>query len=145
MRRFTKTNFTGLQQSVADRPQNWEALQDPLTYAYSGKPHSSTSLAPNELVLTRPPLILAFEARPTVMCTHSLRRKNLQNRNRPAALKNTANEQVHCVLLALLFQSYKYTLVIVVTPPVRTALLLEREVWAAPLTAPTIWQYPPTT
>ena len=64
--RFNRTILAAIRHDVSDHPHDWDLFTDALTYAYNTQPHESTSIAPFELVLSRPPPPLSFEAEPTV-------------------------------------------------------------------------------
>ena len=64
--RFNRTILASLRHYVADHPKDWDLFSDALTYAYKTQAHESTSVAPSELVLSRPPAPLALEATPSI-------------------------------------------------------------------------------
>ena len=66
MERFNRTILASLRHYVAEHPKDWDLFSDALTYAYNTQAHESTSVAPFELVLSRPPAPLAFEATPSM-------------------------------------------------------------------------------
>ena len=64
--RFNRTIIAAIRHYVSDHPHDWDLFTDALTYACNTQPHDSTSIAPFELVLSRPPPRLSFDAEPTV-------------------------------------------------------------------------------
>ena len=66
MERFNSTILSSLRHYVAEHPKDWDLFSDALTYAYNTHAYQSTSVAPVELVLSRPPTSLAFEATPSI-------------------------------------------------------------------------------
>ena len=66
MERFNRTILASLRDYVAEHPKDWDLFSDALTYAYKTQAHESTSVAPFELVLSRTPGPLAFEATPSI-------------------------------------------------------------------------------
>ena len=64
--RFNRTILAAIRPYVSDHPHDWDLFTDALTYAYNTQPPESTSIAPFELILSRPPPPLSFEAEPTV-------------------------------------------------------------------------------
>ena len=48
-----------IRDSVSDHPHDWDLYSSALTYAYNTQPQTSTSIAPFELVLSKPPGPLA--------------------------------------------------------------------------------------
>ena len=63
--RYNRTILAALRTYVADHPRDWDLYTDALTYAYNCQPHTSTSVAPFELVLSKPPGPLALKPMPT--------------------------------------------------------------------------------
>ncbi len=61
--RYNRTLKAAIKSYLDDHPKDWDLYTPALTYAYNCQPHSSTSLAPFELVLSRPPTALAIQAR----------------------------------------------------------------------------------
>ena len=59
MERFNRTILAALRAYVADHPRDWDLYSSALTYAYNTQPQTSTSIAPFELVLSKPPGPLA--------------------------------------------------------------------------------------
>ena len=53
--RYNSTIVQALRHFVSDHPREWDLYAGPLTYAYNSQPHSSTQVAPFELVLSNPP------------------------------------------------------------------------------------------
>ena len=64
--RFNRTILASLRHYVAEHPKDWDLFSDALTYAYYKQAHESTSVAPFDLVVPRPPATLAFEATPSI-------------------------------------------------------------------------------
>ena len=62
--RYNRTILAALRTYVADHPRDWDLYTDALTYAYNCQPHTSTSIAPFELVLSKPPEPLALKPLP---------------------------------------------------------------------------------
>eukprot|EP00171_Calliarthron_tuberculosum_P001455 IDg1455t1 len=50
---YNRTILSALRRYVAEHPQHWDMFTDALTYAYNTQVHTSTGLAPFELVLNR--------------------------------------------------------------------------------------------
>lgn len=69
--RFYRTILAAPCHYVADHPRIRGESIDAPTYAYSTQPHSGTVFAPFKLVLARPPLTLAIEARSGIMSKQS--------------------------------------------------------------------------
>ena len=63
--RYNRTILAALRTYVADHPRDWDLYTDALTYAYNCQPHTSTSIAPFDLVLSKPPGPLALKPMPT--------------------------------------------------------------------------------
>ena len=59
--RFNRTIKAMIRSYLADHPRDWDLYTGALTFAYNCQPHSTTALAPFELVLSRPPPPLAIE------------------------------------------------------------------------------------
>jgi transposase InsO family protein len=53
--RFNSTLVQAMRHFIADHPRDWDLYSDAVTYAYNTQPHSSTHVAPFELVLSNPP------------------------------------------------------------------------------------------
>ena len=64
--RFNRTIKTAIRAYLADHPPDWDLYTDALTYAYNCQPHTSTAIAPFELVLSRPPPSLALRTQPII-------------------------------------------------------------------------------
>ena len=62
--RYNRTIKAAIRSYLADHPKDWDLYSSALTFAYNCQPHSSTALAPFELVLSRPPPPLAIRAQP---------------------------------------------------------------------------------
>ena len=64
--RYNSTIVRALRHYISDHPREWDLYVDALTYAYNCQPHSSTKIAPFELVLSNPPgpTVLDFTAMP---------------------------------------------------------------------------------
>ena len=60
--RYNRTIKAAIRSYLGDHPKDWDLYTPALTYAYNCQPHSSTALAPFELVLSRPPTALALQA-----------------------------------------------------------------------------------
>ena len=60
--RFNRTILSALQTYIADHPNDWDLYTDAITYAYNCQPQTSTSVAPFDLVLSRPPPAIATKA-----------------------------------------------------------------------------------
>ena len=61
--RYNRTLKAAIKSYLDDHPTDWDLYTPTLTYAYNCQPHTSTSLAPFELILSRPPPALALQAR----------------------------------------------------------------------------------
>ena len=66
LERFNRIILASIRHYIAEHPKDWDLFSDALTYAYNTQAHRSTSVAPFELVLSRPPEPLAFEATPSI-------------------------------------------------------------------------------
>ena len=64
--RFNRTIKDAIRAYLDDHPKDWDLYTGSLTFAYNCQPHSSTAVAPFELVLSRPPPPLALEAQPRI-------------------------------------------------------------------------------
>ena len=64
--RFNRTILTALRHYTAEHPKDWDLFTDALTYAYNTQVHSTTQVAPFELVVSRKPPPLAIESQPTI-------------------------------------------------------------------------------
>lgn len=53
--RFNRTIITAPRHYIGNHPRQWDLLTGALNYAYNTQVHSSTSPAPFEMVLSRPP------------------------------------------------------------------------------------------
>ena len=53
--RYNPTILAALRTYVADHPKDWDLYTDALTYAYNCLPHTSTDVAPFDLVFYKPP------------------------------------------------------------------------------------------
>jgi hypothetical protein len=53
--RFNNTLVQAMRHFIADHPRDWDLYSDAVTFAYNTQPHSSTKVAPFELVLSNPP------------------------------------------------------------------------------------------
>ena len=62
--RYNRTILAALRTYVADHPRDWDLYTDALTFAYNCQPHSSTDVAPFDLVLSKPPGPLALKPMP---------------------------------------------------------------------------------
>ncbi len=62
--RFNRTIKAAIRSYLSDHPRDWDLYTGALTYAYNCQPHTSTALAPFELVLSRPPPPLALKHQP---------------------------------------------------------------------------------
>ena len=67
--RFNRTIKAMIRSYLADHPRDWDLYTGALTFAYNWQPHSSTALAPFELVLSKTPPPLALEKQPSVRRT----------------------------------------------------------------------------
>ena len=65
--RFNRTILAALRTYVDDHPADWDLYTDSFAFAYNTQPHTSTSVPPFELVLSRPPAPLAIESIPHVV------------------------------------------------------------------------------
>lgn len=61
--RFNRTIASARRHYVADNQRDWDMYSDAITYEYNTKVHSTTSIAPLDLVLSRSPAALVLEAR----------------------------------------------------------------------------------
>ena len=59
--RFNRTIVNGLNGCVAENQRSWDEFTSALTFGYNCRVHASLSLAPFELVLSRPPPPLSVE------------------------------------------------------------------------------------
>ena len=57
--RFNRTILAALRAYIHDHPKDWDLYTSALTYAYNTQPQTSTSMAPFDLVLSKPPGPLA--------------------------------------------------------------------------------------
>ena len=64
MERYNRTLKAAIRSYLNDHPTDWDLYTSSLTYAYNCLPHTSTALAPFELVLSRPPPPLALKNEP---------------------------------------------------------------------------------
>lgn len=56
--------LAGLRNYIADHPKDWHLYTDTLTYAYNTQVNSINNCTPFELVLSRPPPLLAIAVFP---------------------------------------------------------------------------------
>ena len=70
--RFNRTIKAVIRSYLSDHPEDWDLYTGALTYAYNCQPHSSTALAPFELVLSRPPPPLALHVVQWIFACHAL-------------------------------------------------------------------------
>ena len=70
--RFNRTILRSLRHFVSDNLDDWDLYSDALTYAYNTQVHSSTNLAPFDLVLSRSPPSLCTEPLPSLAGTSHL-------------------------------------------------------------------------
>ena len=61
--RYNRTLEAAIKSYLDDYPTNWDLYTPTLTYAYNCQPHTSTSLKPFKLLLSRPPPALALQER----------------------------------------------------------------------------------
>ena len=61
--RYNHTLKAVIKSYLDDHPCDWDLYTTALTYVYNCQPHTSTALAPFELVLSRPPPALSIQAR----------------------------------------------------------------------------------
>ena len=74
--RFNRTILSALRAYIQDHPKDWDLHSDAITFAYNCQPQTSTSLAPFELVLSRPPGPIALKGQPSEpMGTSSFKEK----------------------------------------------------------------------
>ena len=66
MERFNRTIKSAIRSYLTDHPKDWDLYTGALTFAYNCQPHSSTALAPFELILSRPPPPLALKSQPRI-------------------------------------------------------------------------------
>ena len=76
--------------TLRKHPKDWDLFTDALTYAYNTQTHSSTQVAPFELILSRKPSALALEAQPTIREVGSQAQFKEKWREWLAALVSTA-------------------------------------------------------
>ncbi|MGH0053543.1 MAG: DDE-type integrase/transposase/recombinase [Sphaerochaetaceae bacterium] len=62
--RFNRTLLAALRHYVADHPRDWEMFKGAVTYVYNTQPHTTTKIAPFELVLSKPPVPISVQSRP---------------------------------------------------------------------------------
>ena len=62
--RFNRTMLAAIRHYLGDHPRDWDEYTHALTFAYNSQVHRSTQLAPFDLVLSRSPRSLSFEAKP---------------------------------------------------------------------------------
>lgn len=60
--RFNRTIVSALRKYIGDHPTDWDLFTPALTFAYNRQPHTSTGLAPFDLVVSRPIPPLLSEA-----------------------------------------------------------------------------------
>ena len=53
--RYNSTIVRAMRHYIADHPKNWDLYAETLTFAYNRQPHTSTGIAPFELVVSNPP------------------------------------------------------------------------------------------
>ena len=63
--RYNRTILAARRTYVSDHPRDWDLYTDALTYEYSCQPHTSTSVAPFDLVLSKPPGPIALKPIPS--------------------------------------------------------------------------------
>ncbi len=63
--RYNRTLKSMLKSYLDDHPVDWDLYARTLTFAYNCQPHTSTAVAPFELILSRPPPPLAIPGSPT--------------------------------------------------------------------------------
>ena len=63
--RYNRTFKAALKSYLDDHPRDWDLYARALTFAYNCQPHTSTALAPFDLVLSRTPPPLAIQPPPT--------------------------------------------------------------------------------
>ena len=61
--RYNRTLKAVIKSYLDDHPCDWDLYTPALTYAYNCQPHTSTALAPFELVLSQPTPALPIQAR----------------------------------------------------------------------------------
>ena len=64
--RFNRTISSALRHYLADNQRDWDLFTDALTFGYNSTVNRMTGLKPFELVLTRSPLALSLQNRPTL-------------------------------------------------------------------------------
>ncbi len=64
--RFNRSIKDAIRAYLDDHPRDWDLYTSALTFAYNCQPHSSTAVAPFELVLSRPPPPLALRQQPSI-------------------------------------------------------------------------------
>ena len=79
--------------------RDWDLFSDALTYAYKTQADESTSVAPFELVLSRPPARLAFEATPSIDPVSDDAQYHKKWTNYAKALTSTARREMEKIQL----------------------------------------------
>lgn len=64
--RFNCTILVAIHHYIGDHSRDWYLYSEAITYAYNSPPHSTTGLAPFELVLARSPTPLSIERLPSL-------------------------------------------------------------------------------
>lgn len=62
---FNRNIFDVLRAYITDQARDWDLRTSALTYAYNTQPQSSTSIEPFDLVLSKPPGVIAASLPPT--------------------------------------------------------------------------------
>lgn len=65
--RFNRTLLAALRHYVADHPRDWDMFTAAVMFAYNTQTHTTTKIAPFELVLSKPPMPISIQARPRLV------------------------------------------------------------------------------
>ena len=88
--RFYRTILAALRHHVGEHPKDLDLFTDALTFAYNTQVHTSTNCTPFELVLARPPVHLAMDAKPDLPDDVGHAEHRERWRSRLSALMSTA-------------------------------------------------------
>ena len=74
--RFNRTLKAAIKSYLNDYSTDWDLYTPALTYDYNCQPHSATSIAPFELVLSRSPPPLALKTQPRIVTDSTIEAKS---------------------------------------------------------------------
>ena len=74
--RFNRTLKAAIKSYLNDHPTDWDLYTPALTYDYNFRPHPATSIAPFELVLSRPPPPLTLKTQPRIVADSTIEAKS---------------------------------------------------------------------